>query len=190
MHEHLLGAAVVGHPEAGLLLDHRLPAPAPRRPASASASTAGGSPCTRTRSPTLTSLASSCDVQLLGALHRLGVAGVAHALDDGDDGGLVHLAGHRRCPRAPCGRRGVGVLGGVGLVSHQRSPAAASASAAAISRSRSSVLMRAIVAGAAGRAGGVVELAGDVLEAQVEQLLLRLAEPGRRARRRSSSRTR
>ena len=96
MHEHLLGAAVVGDAEAGFLLDHGIYFA--RSSTSATRQRlvllSGRVSITRTLSPTLTSLVSSWAYSFLVLQDELVVLGVAHALDDGDDGGLVHLVRH------------------------------------------------------------------------------------------------
>src|SRR5262245_11256690 len=85
------------------------------------------------------------DVELLRAVDELGVLGVAHPLDHRDDRGLVHLVRDDDAVTDLAGlARGLRGLGG-GIVGHQRaSPSAMAASAAAISRCRMWVLMRAI----------------------------------------------
>ena len=91
--QHLMGPGVVGHPEAGLLLDHRA-----RSMTSVSRQRlsfdSGRVSFTRTRSPTLAVSLGVVDVELLGALHRLAVAGVADPLDDGHHHGRLHGVGH------------------------------------------------------------------------------------------------
>src|SRR5262249_17567484 len=76
-------------------------------------------------------------VQVVRALHRLAVAGVPNGVDDRDHDRLVHLGGdHRALADLAPGARGCVR----GVVGHRH----ASPSAAAISRSRSTVSMRAI----------------------------------------------
>src|SRR6476661_9718204 len=81
-------------------------------------------------------------VEPLRAVDELGVLGMAHALDHGDDGGLVHLVRHDHAVADLAGVAGVGPGGGI--VGHQRAFPSSTASAAAISRCRMWVLMRAI----------------------------------------------
>src|SRR5262245_49559825 len=131
---------VVGDLESRLLLDHGLPRPLEHFD----------------DAPTLlarqrTGLGDANAVALVGVvrlvvgveaprlLQRLAVAPVAHPVDDRDDDGLVHLVGdHEAFPRLP----GVGtraLLGGRRWFAHVVAPSASS-----ISRSRSSVLQRAM----------------------------------------------
>ena len=90
--QHLFGAGVVGDAKARLLLDHRarsMTSTRRQRFSFESGRVSGDADPVADRGVVLLVV----HVEALGALHRLGVAGVADALDDGDDGGLVHRVG-------------------------------------------------------------------------------------------------
>ena len=141
--QHLLGAAVVGDPEAGLLLDHSGPlqdldqAPAlqlRQRPGLLDAHAVADLEVVRSRRGRTASW----------PLHRLAVQRMADAVDHRDHRGLVHRGG--RDDALADLAAGSGAASSVAAVvgHHVASPALASrpsASAAAISRARSSVLM-------------------------------------------------